>query len=172
MIGGPPFRSMDDALAWAFGQVSKDVCSISSVYRLGQRAGFAGGALNIWERHGQAGQILGIADEVLDQHQAIYVVARYGHDRACRDEIIRRLIAMAGTGIHARRAFEKVWLSHCGVKISAAGLAKDLHAGANWRHADKFRRQASEPLIEVHDAVYRRLDPALRKRGGLMIGAA
>ena len=165
---------MDDALTWAFNQASKDICSISSIYRLVgvQRVNATkeAGALNIWDRHGQAGQILGIADDVLDHRQAVYVAARYGHVRACRDELIRWVMAAAGTGIHARRAFEKVWMSHCGAKIGGPAIAKDLHEGANWRHGEKFRRRVSDPLIDVHDAVYRRLDPALRQRHGLMRG--
>lgn len=166
---GPPFRSVDSALYWSFRVVAVDIVKISSIYRR-RFPDPDKPELNVWERHGQAGAILGMAERTLDPHQLTYVLARYGRHDQSRGEMVAHMIAGAGTGVHQRRPYEKVWLCHVGAAVGLRSIAKDLQAGSNWRHAQDFKGRTLDRLQALHNAVNAKLEPELSEAGLLQYG--
>lgn len=163
-MSGPPFNNVDSAMYWAFEVVSRDIVDISSIYRRRDQQREHEADLDVWERHGQAGAIIGIAERHLDADQSAYVLARYGKVRTYLERIEMRLAAHLGTGAHPRRAINKVWLMHCGSPIGIKALCVDM-GHCRTEKAVAFRRQLTKPLVEMYVSVHRSLEPQLLANG-------
>lgn len=163
-MSGPPFSSVDRALSWAFAVVARDIGDISSIYKRRDTDPPREAEWTPFEKHGQAGAILGFADQVLDEREKTYVLARFGRDRGCERRMVDWVAALVGTGVHNRRALEKVWAIHCGAKIGRAALAKDMGLGTNWRPALAFKGKVTQQLGHVAQAVTIKLEPVLLEK--------
>lgn len=163
-MSGPPFRSVDRALAWAFQVVACDIGDISSIYRRRDTDPPRESEWTPFERHGQAGAILGFADQVLDQRERMYVLARFGHCEREVERMIEWMAAQLGTGLSKRRALEAVYLMHCGRKVGMRGIAVAM-GNVRMETAVQFRRTTMRPLYEVYASMHQKLDPLLVEKG-------
>lgn len=109
------FRSVDEALSWAYRTAARDIVKVSS---LGTWRGSDGGrktgeSLSPQELHGGAAQVLGHVQRLPDLEQAI-VHARYwpakteggGQDPSYRQAVemlAKSIMATQGTGMHSWR---------------------------------------------------------------------
>lgn len=76
MTTEPPYRTVHGALRSAYANASKDVLTLSSVWRMSGRGSGGGGELTAYERCGLAAQVLRHVDDLPVVEQA-YVHATY-----------------------------------------------------------------------------------------------
>lgn len=163
-MSGPPFRSVDRALAWAFQVVACDIGDISSIYRRRDTDPPRESEWTPFERHGQAGAILGFADQVLDERERIYVLARFGNSQKEIDIVTTWMAAPLGTGVHRKRSLYAVWRMHCGYKVGMKGVAVAM-GNVRMEKAVDFRRTTMRPLYDLYASMHQKLDPLLVKKG-------
>lgn len=163
-MSGPPFRSVDRALAWAFQVVACDIGDISSIYRRRDTDPPHESEWTPFEKHGQAGAILGFADQVLDERERRYVLARYGNGKQDVDRMIDWMAAQLGTGAHQRRALVAVYRMHCGYKVGMRGVAVSM-GNVRMETAIDFRRKTMLPLSRTYESVLRKVEPIFLEKG-------
>lgn len=164
-MSGPPFRSVDRALSWAFQVVACDIGDISSIYRRRDTDPPHESEWSPFEKHGQAAAIVGFAHRVLEDRELVYVYARFGREPSCENRVLQWAAASLGTGVHSRRALRTVWMMHCGAKIGRASLAKEMGLGTNWRPAMAFKSRFYEHMGDLATKVYIKLEPILLEKG-------
>lgn len=164
-MSGPPFTSVDRALSWAFQVVACDIGDISSIYRRRDTDPPHESEWTPFEKHGQASAILGVADRALGRDERLYLLARFGNVKAEVERMHMHMAAGLGTGVHRMRAVRKAWLIHCGERISARAVGKDLGVGGDIRAAREYLRNVSRGVNETYQRVLQRLEPSFLEKG-------
>lgn len=156
-----PFPSIDHAVRWAAHVLAHSVVSATSAYRLGQRGGSVG-ELTQWDRHAQAAQIIGIVELHCDAFEREYVAACAGNHSA-RERMITWMIAQMPTGVHRRRAIQRVWLEHCGAPVRVQALCAELGIGR--QEARAWRARMWQPLQMLREGVWQKLEGPMIEHG-------
>lgn len=163
-MSGPPFRAIDHALYFAFSVLAQDVVDISSIYKRRERDARKAPDLSVWERHGQAGQIIGLVEKHLDYDQQVYVGARFGRVPQCIDAMQQQMLGWLGSGVHPRHGVRAVWSMHCGALGGVKRLARAM-GGKRTADVVQFRRQLSRPLQDRYRQIHERLEEPMVSRG-------
>jgi len=147
-------------LAWACAVASAEVLDISSIYR--HRGGATHSTptdLDVWERHAQAGAILGMAERTLSESELTYLAARWGRVPRARAALCRSALKNIGRG--TQKAAETAFKRHCGARLGLHVLAMQLAGSGTAAFQTRFNRQM-DPLYR---GVIGKLEPVLLGHG-------
>lgn len=162
------FKSADHALKWAFQVSGTPIVKMSSINSM--RGAEGNGDMTPHDRHAQAALIVGMAERLLDVNEMAWVMAKYAavlrggeYERPVADQLVKVVIAGAGTGQHSRCGYEKLVRIYFGQEIGIPAVRKDLGCGNTKAH--EVKKAVFDSLDSIGNRTFGVLDDEMRRAG-------
>lgn len=145
------FRNSDHALKWAF-RVS------------------GSGAESENKKRAQAALIIGMAGRLLDANEMAWVMAKYAkallggeRERQVADQLVKVVIASAGTGAHSRRGYEKLVRIYFGQSITMLSVRTDMRCRD--AQVQEIRKAVFDNLDSISNRAFFKMNDEMRRAG-------
>ena len=179
------FKSVDQAVSWAFRICGVPVLKGSSVFSMIPSSGRNPSDLTNHDKHGQAALILSMIDRLADQNQKAWIVAQHGKvfntrdwseanasdeqkaaiytAKAVEDQLVQAVMAAMPTGVHNRRGFSKLIRNYFGAGIGVNAIKADLKCGYN--AVQEWKDRVYTALDRIADNIDVTLEAEMVKQG-------